>query len=291
MPNDPLAHLPQKCESDTNSVDYEMESAGLQISVLGVGFGGPSFARGINASSPFIMALALCQGNYSASQIKAELTGKHLAIIAITDPEGSEIAITVERIAKEASIPTVTIWGGAERPTAALTIALDPLVLMNPAAVLSISATEQQRYVDAASNQARMHNLISDFWRVINIQHYMAVDFEDVKTVVGECGYALCEFGQARGPDRAETAVNKLLHAVSLGEWKLESAQGVFVCIVAGKNSFRLRECPLIMKVIRATLSSDAYVIFGTGEDLALDDEIRVSLLATGFPVPQLNDA
>jgi hypothetical protein len=289
--NDSWAHRPQKDEIDAPSFDHEVESCGLQILVLAVGLGGSSFARGINASSPFIKALALFQGNHSTSQIQTKLAGKHLAIIAIFDAEGVELAVTIERIAKEAGVPTVTIWGGAERPTSVIANALDSLVLMNPSAELSISAMGQQRHTDAPSNQVSMQNLISDFWRVINVEHHIAIDFEDVKTVVGIPGYAQCEFGQARGPERAETAANQLLRAVSLGDWKLESARGVLVCIVAGKNALLLSDTRLIINMIRARLPSDAYVLYGTAEDVALGDEIRVSLVATGLSALQCTDA
>ena len=291
MSKDPIVQLPRKYERDTCCVDKEIEAAGLQISVLGVGSGGQSFAREINDSCPFIKALAIFPGDHSANQIQTELAGKHLAIIAIIDAEGAELAVTIERIAKEAGVPTVTIWGGAERPTSELANALDSLVLMNPSAELPISAIGQQRHTDAPSNQVSMQNLISDFWRVIKLQHHIAIDFEDVKTVVGIPGYAQCEFGQARGPDRAETAANQLLRAVSLGDWKLESARGVLVCIVAGKNALRLSDIRLIANMIRAKLPSDAYVLYGTAEDVALGDEIRVSLVATGLSALQFTDA
>jgi cell division protein FtsZ len=111
----------------------------------------------------------------------------------------------------------------------------------------------------------------------------MNVDFEDVRTVMGEPGKAMMGTAMAGGPDRARIAAEQAVACPLLEGVDLSGAKGVLVLITASKGSLKLNESKLAMNTIRAYASQDAYVIYGTAYDDSLGDDIRVTVVATGL--------
>jgi len=109
------------------------------------------------------------------------------------------------------------------------------------------------------------------------------VDFEDVRTVMGEPGKAMMGTAKASGPDRARIAAEQAVACPLLEGIDLSGAKGVLVLITAAKGSLKLSESKLAMNTIRAYASPDAHVIYGTAYDDALGDDIRVTVVATGL--------
>ncbi|MGI9132684.1 MAG: cell division protein FtsZ, partial [Rhodoferax sp.] len=112
------------------------------------------------------------------------------------------------------------------------------------------------------------------------------VDFEDVRSVMGEQGKALMGTAVASGPDRARIAAEQAVACPLLDGVDLSGAKGVLVLITAAKGSLKLRESGIVMNTIRAFASADAHVIYGTAHDASLGDEIRVTVVATGLSRP-----
>jgi cell division protein FtsZ len=109
------------------------------------------------------------------------------------------------------------------------------------------------------------------------------VDFEDVRTVMGEPGKAMMGTAVASGPDRARIAAEQAVACPLLEGIDLSGARGVLVLITAAKGSLKLSESKLAMNTIRAYASADAHVIYGTAYDDGLGDNIRVTVVATGL--------
>jgi cell division protein FtsZ len=109
------------------------------------------------------------------------------------------------------------------------------------------------------------------------------VDFEDVRTVMGEPGKAMMGTAVASGPDRARIAAEQAVACPLLEGIDLSGAKGVLVLITAAKGSLKLSESKLAMNTIRAYASPDAHVIYGTAYDDSLGDNIRVTVVATGL--------
>ena len=97
----------------------------------------------------------------------------------------------------------------------------------------------------------------------------MNVDFEDVRTVMGEPGKAMMGTAAAAGPDRARIAAEQAVACPLLEGIDLSGAKGVLVLITGAKGSLKLSSRKLAMNTIRAYASPDAHVIYGT----AYDDE------------------
>ncbi|EDU60211.1 cell division protein FtsZ [Providencia stuartii] len=110
----------------------------------------------------------------------------------------------------------------------------------------------------------------------------MNVDFADVRTVMSEMGYAMMGSGVARGEDRAEEAAEMAISSPLLEDIDLSGARGVLVNITAGFD-LRLDEFETVGNTIRAFASDNATVVIGTSLDPEMNDELRVTVVATGI--------
>jgi cell division protein FtsZ len=128
-----------------------------------------------------------------------------------------------------------------------------------------------------------LKNAVGGIAEIINVPGHVNVDFEDVRTVMGEPGKAMMGTAVASGPDRARIAAEQAVACPLLEGIDLSGAKGVLVLITAAKGSLKLSESKLAMNTIRAYASQDAHVIYGTAYDDALGDEIRVTVVATGL--------
>lgn len=110
----------------------------------------------------------------------------------------------------------------------------------------------------------------------------MNVDFADVRTVMSEMGYAMMGSGIAHGEDRAEEAAEMAISSPLLEDIDLSGARGVLVNITAGFD-LRLDEFETVGNTIRAFASDNATVVIGTSLDPDMNDELRVTVVATGI--------
>lgn len=108
------------------------------------------------------------------------------------------------------------------------------------------------------------------------------VDFADVRTVMAEMGMAMMGTGYSRGPDRAREAAEAAIRSPLLEDVNLQGARGILVNITAGE-SLSLGEFSAVGDTIEEFASDDATVVVGTVIDPELDDEMRVTVVATGL--------
>ncbi|WP_081696397.1 cell division protein FtsZ [Thiomicrorhabdus sp. Kp2] len=108
------------------------------------------------------------------------------------------------------------------------------------------------------------------------------VDFEDLRTVMGERGMAMMGVGHATGDDRAIKAAEKAIANPLLEDISVSGARGLLVNITSGLD-FTLGEFNEVGDVIDQVAAADARVIIGTSVDESMTDEIRVTVVATGL--------
>ncbi len=108
------------------------------------------------------------------------------------------------------------------------------------------------------------------------------VDFADVRTVMSEMGVAMMGSGAARGEERAMEAAEKAVSNPLLDDVNLSGANGILVNITAGPD-FAMREFDEVGRTIEAYASEDATVVIGTVLDPDMQDEVRVTVVATGL--------
>ena len=108
------------------------------------------------------------------------------------------------------------------------------------------------------------------------------VDFADVRTVMSEMGLAMMGTGSARGDDRAQAASEAAIQNPLLDDVNLQGANGILVNITAGPD-FTMAEFDEVGRTIEAFASDDATVVIGTVLDPDMQDEVRVTVVATGL--------
>jgi len=141
-----------------------------------------------------------------------------------------------------------------------------------------------------------LNNAVAGIAEIINHPGLVNVDFQDVRTVMSEQGMAMMGSAQASGIDRARIAAEQAIACPLLEGVNLAGARGVLVNITASKASLKLRETKEVMNIVRTFAAEDATIIYGGVYDDALDDSLRVTVVATGLgaasaarqPKPQL---
>jgi cell division protein FtsZ len=108
------------------------------------------------------------------------------------------------------------------------------------------------------------------------------IDFADVRTIMKGNGDALMGIGLGQGDNRAVDAATNAINNPLLEDAKIEGARGILVNVTGGPN-FCLSEYEEVLKIITASADSEALVIAGTSINEALEEELRVTVIATGF--------
>ena len=230
--------------------------------------------------------------------IRSAIEGAHMLFITagMGGGTGTGAAPVIARVAREMGILTVGVVtkpfefeGGrrmtnAEAGLAELEANVDSLIVVLNEKLMDLPGSE-----DMSQDQAFAHandvlkNAVGGIAEIINVPGHVNVDFEDVRTVMGEPGKAMMGTAVASGPDRARISAEQAVACPLLEGIDLKGAKGVLVLITAAKGSLKLTESKLAMNTIRAFASSDAHVIYGTAYDDELGDDIRVTVVATGL--------
>ncbi|MDG6347860.1 cell division protein FtsZ [Luteimonas sp. 8-5] len=108
------------------------------------------------------------------------------------------------------------------------------------------------------------------------------VDFADVRTVMSEMGLAMMGTGHARGDDRAQAAAESAIQNPLLDDVNLAGANGILVNITAGPD-FTMAEFDEVGRTVENFASEDATVVIGTVLDPDMQDDVRVTVVATGL--------
>jgi cell division protein FtsZ len=231
------------------------------------------------------------------AEIRDAIQGAHMLFITagMGGGTGTGAAPIIARVAKEMGILTVGVvtkpfdfeggrrMSNADAGLAELEANVDSLIVVLNEKLLEVLGDDiSQEQAFAQANDV-LKNAVGGIAEIINVPGHVNVDFEDVRTVMGEPGKAMMGTAMAKGPDRARIAAEQAVACPLLEGIDLSGAKGVLVLITAAKGSLKLSESKLAMNTIRAFASPDAHVIYGTANDDNLGDEIRVTVVATGL--------
>ncbi len=167
---------------------------------------------------------------------------------------------------------------------------VDTLITIKNQRLLEVcgrDTTLQEAFLKADEVLMQATRGISD---LITIPGMVNLDFNDVRTVISKGGDAIMGLGEHRGEERALEAARKAINSPLLEDVSISGAKGVLINI-AGDSNLTLYEVNEIMSLINEETGSDAEIIFGTVIDDGLADNIRVTVIATGFNVPKSNEA
>ncbi len=211
---------------------------------------------------------------------------------------GTGAAAIVAQIAREMGALTVAVVtkpfifeGKRRRKNADMGInrlreAVDTLITIPNQRLLQI-ATPDLSMLDAfklADNV--LVNAVRGISDIINTPGLINVDFADVKTVMSSMGHALMGIGYGIGAERALAAAKQAISSPLLEDIDIEGATGILINITAGTN-VSIMEVNNACMVIQEAAHEDANIIFGAVIDESLGEEIRITVIATGFPVEE----
>lgn len=129
---------------------------------------------------------------------------------------------------------------------------------------------------------------------IITVAGYINVDFADVQTVMHDSGVAIMGSAKASGEDRAIKAIQEALNSPLLNNNNIEGAKDILLNITSGNKEVTMDEIGEITDYVQDKAGNEADLIWGNGVDENLDDEISVTIIATGFStssIPEMNVA
>jgi cell division protein FtsZ len=127
-----------------------------------------------------------------------------------------------------------------------------------------------------------LFNAVKGISDLITIPGLINLDFADVKSIMSEMGLALMGTGTATGENRAVEAAQKAISSPLLEDNSIQGARGVLLNITGGPD-MTLYEINEASSLIQSEAHEDANIIFGTVVDETMTEEIRVTVIATGF--------
>jgi len=233
----------------------------------------------------------------AVDDIRAAIDGAHMLFITagMGGGTGTGAAPVIARVAKEMGILTVGVVtkpfdfeGGkrmqnADAGLAELEANVDSLIVVLNDKLLEVLGDEVTQDEAFAHANDVLKNAVGGIAEIINEYGNVNVDFEDVRTVMGEPGKAMMGTATASGPDRARIAAEQAVACPLLEGVDLSGAKGVLVLVTASKGSLKLKESKEAMNAIKAYAAPDAHVIYGAAYDESLGDEMRVTVVATGL--------
>lgn len=191
-------------------------------------------------------------------------------------------ALTVAVVTKPFSFEGRKRAAVAERGAEELRKAVDTLITIPNERLLSFvdpgtPLIEAFRIADDVLRQA-----VQGIGDLITVPGEINVDFADVKAVMTGMGMALMGTGVARGENRAVEAARRAISSDLLEETSIQGARGVLINISGGRD-LGLHEVNEAARIISEAVDSDANIITGMVVDDSLEDEMKVTVIATGF--------
>jgi cell division protein FtsZ len=207
---------------------------------------------------------------------------------------GTGAAPVVAQLAKEKGILTVAVvtkpfpFEGRRRMQVAmkgiedLSQHVDSLITVPNEKLLSVLGREVTLLNAFKAANDVLQGAVQGIADLITAPGLINVDFADVRTVMSEMGMAMMGSGTARGDDRAQAAAEAAINNPLLEDINLNGACGILVNVTAGPN-LTMREFDEIGRVIHDFASEDATVVIGTSLDPEMQDDVRVTVVATGL--------
>jgi len=190
-------------------------------------------------------------------------------------------ALTVSVVTKPFAFEGTRRMVAAEEGIEILKDKVDTLIVIPNQRILDVvdkkvSLVEAFRVADSVLSQGVQG--ISD---IITVPGLINVDFADVKTIMTNSGSALMGMGTGVGENRAQTAARMAI-ASPLLEISMEGARGLLLNITGGSD-LTMNEVDEAAKIIAQSADPDANIIFGATIDESMHDQIKITVIATGF--------
>jgi cell division protein FtsZ len=238
----------------------------------------------------------------SREDLEKVVSGADMVFLAVGmgGGTGTGAVPVVAQLAKEAGALTVAVVSrpfgfeastrrkNADEGIARLKDHVDTLIVIPNDCLLQMGRNKEQTFTweDALKTaDSVLHQGIQSMADVVTTPGEINVDFADVKTILTNAGQAWLAIGRARGENRAKEAAKQATKSPLL-DIEIAGAKRILFVITSGPN-MSLKEVQEASSVIHELADPDANVIFGTSKDQKMDDEMKVTIVAATFPVPQ----
>jgi cell division protein FtsZ len=234
----------------------------------------------------------------SVDELRTVLEGSDMVFVTagMGGGTGTGATPTVAKVAREEGALTIGVvtrpfgFEGSHRARAAeagiaqLKEHVDTLIVIPNDRLLEmadkrISLLDSFRLADDVLRQG-----IQGISELITVPGLINLDFADVKTIMSMGGAALMAVGRGQGDDRASIAAEQALSSRLL-DVTIDGARGILFNVTGG-SSLSLFEINQAASIIRETAHPDVNLIFGAVVDESMEDEIRITVIATGFERP-----
>lgn len=167
---------------------------------------------------------------------------------------------------------------------------VDTLIVIPNQKLLSISSEKTPLLETFKKADEVLLQAVKGISDLINIRGLINLDFADIRTVMSSRGIALMGTGAARGENRAVEAATAAISSPLLENISIDGATGIIINVTGGPD-LSLYEVNEASTLITEAAHEDAEIIFGAVIDETLGDEIRVTVIATGFEYHQPKEA
>ena len=231
----------------------------------------------------------------SKEEISAALQGANMVFITagMGGGTGTGAAPIVAQIAKEMGMLTVAVvtkpftvegrarYKQAEEGIAVLKEYVDSIVIIPNDRLLMIA--DKKTTVTEAFKMADdvLRQVVQGISDVIKNTACINLDFADIKTIMQDQGLTHMGIGHGKGEDKVEEAVRQAVDNPLL-ETSINGAKYVLLYIVGG-NDFGMFDANAVAEIVQKDIDEDSTFIYGLGIDESLDDELIVTIIATGF--------
>ena len=264
---------------------------------------GEKITRGLGAgANPDIGSQA---AEESKTEIQEALRGADMVFVTagMGGGTGTGAAPIVAACAKEMGILTIGVvtkpftfegkkrLSHAERGVESLKSKVDTLVVIPNDKLLQV--IDRKTTIDKAFERADdvLRQGVQGISDLIAVPGLINLDFADVKTIMLNTGIAHMGIGRASGENRAEDAAKQAIQNPLL-ESSIEGARGVIINITGGPN-LGLHEVNTAAELVQRSVDPEANIIFGAVIDNTLDEDIVITVIATGFDqgndIPSMN--
>ncbi|EKD99704.1 MAG: hypothetical protein ACD_22C00195G0003 [uncultured bacterium] len=232
--------------------------------------------------------------------LKSNLEGSDMVFVTagMGGGTGTGASPIVAHIAKEIGALTIGVvtkpfaFEGAQRMRNAekgideLRREVDALIIIPNQKLLEIADDSTTVFEAFKVSDSVLNQGVQGISDLIVMPGLINVDFADVRAIMKDAGSALMGIGIGTGEGRAVTAAKAAISS-SLLELSVEGATGILFNVIGGKD-LTMKEVDAAAKIITEAASADANIIYGTTIDDTMTDQIKITVIATGFDAEDL---
>ncbi len=276
--------------TDAQALKANLASVKLQL--------GTAFTKGLGAGgNPDVGRKAATE---DLERIREVLTGADMVFVTagMGGGTGTGGAPVVARVARELGALTVGVvtkpfhFEGKKRGRQAedgmreLKANVDTLIAIPNQRLLAVAGRNMSILETFKKADDVLLQAVRGISDLITVHGLINLDFNDVRTIMSEMGMALMGTAVASGEDRAVEAAQKAISSPLLEDVSIQGARGVLINITGGPD-LTIHEVNEAATLIQEEADDEANIIFGAVIDESLHDQIRITVIATGFGEPR----